>query len=228
MGIDTKDRVTRRAFTLIELVVVIAIISLLAALLLPSLRIAVESARRKTCASNIRELGLNIVNYSNDYDGLMPGNGLDNKVSNPSWGDMIFYSYAGGWTNLGLLYASGSSTENYDRMDYIPNGELYFCPSAQDEDRRWEDYEPWPNDKKKSWGSYIFPSYSYNLRADNLAGSWQGQTRKFEKYDNLPPDEVLLSDDFSDLNVAHTDPRGFNTMRPDGSVRFVIADETIV
>jgi len=214
-------------FTLIELLVVIAIIAILGAFLLPSLRSTIESARRTKCSSNMRQIGVSIIVYSQDYDGVIPGNRMDNNVCNPSWGNMVFYSYEGGWTNLGLLYASGSSTDNYDRMDYIPNGELYFCPSAQDENQQLNAYEPWPTKKQESWGSYIFPSYCYNLRANNLSGSWQGQTRKYEKYDDLPPDEVLLSDHFIDLTIAHNDPRGFNTMRPGGSVRFVVADETI-
>jgi prepilin-type N-terminal cleavage/methylation domain-containing protein/prepilin-type processing-associated H-X9-DG protein len=59
----------RRAFTLIELVVVIAIIALLAAILFPVFSQAREKARQAACLSNMKQLGLAISLYQQDYDG---------------------------------------------------------------------------------------------------------------------------------------------------------------
>jgi len=61
-----------RGFTLIELLVVVAIISVLITLLVPVLRHAREAARAAVCASNLRQLGIGIVNYTNDNDGFLP------------------------------------------------------------------------------------------------------------------------------------------------------------
>jgi prepilin-type N-terminal cleavage/methylation domain-containing protein len=62
----------RRAFTLIELLVVIAIIAILAAILFPVFGQAKESAKRTTCLSNMRQLGVGLMLYNGDHDDLMP------------------------------------------------------------------------------------------------------------------------------------------------------------
>lgn len=64
--------IRKKGFTLIELLVVIAIISILAAMLLPSLSRAREQARRTACKSNLKQLGLALLMYANDYTGVFP------------------------------------------------------------------------------------------------------------------------------------------------------------
>jgi prepilin-type N-terminal cleavage/methylation domain-containing protein len=60
------------AFTLIELLVVIAIIAMLAAILFPVFGRARENARRSSCQSNLKQIGLGIMQYTQDYDERLP------------------------------------------------------------------------------------------------------------------------------------------------------------
>jgi len=62
----------RAAFTLVELLVVIAIIGILVGLLLPGIQAARESSRRTNCSSNIRQLGLGILNFAEAHRGHLP------------------------------------------------------------------------------------------------------------------------------------------------------------
>ena len=80
---------SRSGFTLIELLVVIAIIAILAAILFPVFAQAREKARAITCISNVRNLGLAVAQYEQDFDETCP-NGLNPYGGGQGWGGQVY------------------------------------------------------------------------------------------------------------------------------------------
>ncbi len=76
-----------KGFTLIELLVVIAIIAILAAILFPVFARARENARRSSCTSNLKQIGLGVLQYVQDFDESMPGHNM--AVQHQLWMDVI-------------------------------------------------------------------------------------------------------------------------------------------
>jgi prepilin-type N-terminal cleavage/methylation domain-containing protein/prepilin-type processing-associated H-X9-DG protein len=76
------SRVRRGGFTLIELLVVIAIIAILAAILFPVFAQARAKARQTACLSNMKQIGLGLMMYTQDYDEMMPGYRFDLAAAN--------------------------------------------------------------------------------------------------------------------------------------------------
>jgi prepilin-type N-terminal cleavage/methylation domain-containing protein/prepilin-type processing-associated H-X9-DG protein len=75
----------RLGFTLIELLVVIAIIAILAAILFPVFAKAREKARQVSCASNLKQIGLAITQYTQDNDEILPPGEYDDASGTQSW-----------------------------------------------------------------------------------------------------------------------------------------------
>ncbi len=131
----TRNTPSNRGFTLIELLVVIAIIAILAAILFPVFGRARENARRTSCASNLKQLGLAFQQYIGDNDGTLPGvtDGGKGKGEGREGGWMY---YTGFPANIAGKFdpARGSL------FPYTKSVQLYVCPSDGKGQRSGDSY----------------------------------------------------------------------------------------
>jgi prepilin-type N-terminal cleavage/methylation domain-containing protein/prepilin-type processing-associated H-X9-DG protein len=127
-------------FTLLELLVVIAVISILAALLLPVLGKSKQKAWQTACSNNVRQLQLGWIMYASDYNDYLPHNscgvGAGQTLENPGWvaGNMWLNSDAGQdvditeSTNTDLLV--GNQYAPFGSIGgYVKNPAVYRCPA---------------------------------------------------------------------------------------------------
>src|SRR5688572_9902080 len=104
-----------KGFTLIELLVVIAIIALLAAILFPVFARARENARKSACLNNMKQIGVGIMQYKQDFDEFFP---------------QMYWSTAvvptGRWEPLAEGLWGG------EIMPYVKSRQIFICPSTRD------------------------------------------------------------------------------------------------
>jgi prepilin-type N-terminal cleavage/methylation domain-containing protein/prepilin-type processing-associated H-X9-DG protein len=114
--INPKNSKTKRGFTLIELLVVIAIIAILAAILFPVFARARENARRTTCVSNLKQMALGVMQYTQDNDERYPPifSRLPSGAAAPD-GQIFFDTYAF-WQQI--------------VFPYVKSHDLFFCPNT--------------------------------------------------------------------------------------------------
>ncbi len=129
---------TRRWFTLIEMLVVIAIIGILASMMLPSLRNAMDSATSIECTSQLKQVAIAITQYSNDNGGVLPSKGTTPSNTKLEYWMCPLASYIG-----------------ISRESYFMPGSLFYCPAvtptSSEYSSQYRTYGINPNVINKAW-----------------------------------------------------------------------------
>jgi hypothetical protein len=182
-----KPRRSRRAFALVELLVVIGIVALLIAILLPVLSRARAQANRVACLSNIKQLGTALLMYCNDNDEYFP---------TCAWWDegLAYRPYPEDWVH----WQANRVLDDSAIAKYVGRGEqlkrILRCP-ADSFDGRKPRVGIMPGQ-----GPYLY-SYAMNVEAGSNLRTYPGSRTKITQW-RAPARKLLLTENREDSNAA--------------------------
>ncbi len=195
----------RKGFTLIELLVVISIIALLLSIILPSLRLAKETSRSLVCKTRLKEIGLGLYFYGNNYDECFPSNDvLSGQMNNLNLGgttNVAEYMFPDRLMTMVNPYLAGLGA--LTKGGFIEDTEIFYCPTEKKEDY---DFVAREN----------YSSYSYRGTTSTwLASNWWNCYGADKTTNRM---RAMVSDHFTRDEGPHSFGRIFNLWYSDGHV----------
>lgn len=199
-----------RAFTVLELVFVLAVIAIMVTLLLPSLVWARREARRVSCTGNLKQIGVAMSMYASDHDRYVPIGQIADVFQ------LNYYFWIGltrQWTPFGLIQAG----------DYLKESpQTYYCPGIDDRpniqfNTASNPWKPGSTTATIRAGYGVRPGYDWDL----FRGRYDRAT-PMPRIDQLE-DKVIVADPLSKyvFVTVHGHRRGVNGLFMDGHVTYV-------
>jgi len=145
-SVQKKYNAFFHGFTLIEMLVVIAIISILASMLVPSLQSAREAAYGIYCANNLKQIGTGAYSYTNDYNGYVPH-------AMQKWNNEV--GYMNNWIIQLWPYLGNDNYSNF----FSGSESVFICKGADETENKEYDY----NGKTVAITSYAWNAYCGEL-----------------------------------------------------------------
>lgn len=186
----------RHGFSLIDLLVSIAVITVLIGLLMPSVAQVREAARRVICASNVRQHGLGIAMYADDFHGFLPYSKYSSVARSssqqyqPELTTMLRSEEdPGTWDGLGVMFI----------QEYIDAPGVFYCPSHH--------------------GQHYFADYAQQWAGavGRIEGNYQYRGTTALRYDDMPSGHAMITDALrSQIDYSHR--VGSNVLRSDFAV----------
>jgi len=243
---------TRRAFTLVELLVVIGIIALLIAVLLPSLIKSRKQAQSVACMSNMRQIGLALVMFQQEHQGYLPKAWYNSRpFTKPVASDVDVNLESGsGGNDWGYRYPMLGF--DYVLVKYIKgNREVFRCPSDIDGPIRGDVFDAIANQPDDPKSDNIPASYRLNMsnypnkawdtirtsqlskrssQAIEIVEGTKGQTQGFAPWHHVATWETgsngRVSPNFKGNVAWDRHPNGSNYVFADGHVEHLKFEDT--
>jgi len=231
-GLSRRSFWSPSAFTLIELLIVIAIIAVLLSILVPALQKAKEHAKRVACVAHLNACGKAFVDYSMENKGKSPRCSTDVSMGTGSyalWLRPRSDDRYKGFVGHGILGNTG----------YITNPEIFYCPSNTNETLKYGMQSPswfaqgkgggWPDgeipDDVPAGQIWVQSTYQYRSLFDGERPASESKPGwRAPNFDHDNEEIALMSDVYSDpergVNYHHIE--GYNVVYVDGHASFVM------
>jgi len=128
-------RKNKKGFTLIELLVVIAIIAILASLILPAIEKARAKAKATSCMNNLRQIGLSLLIYAQDWGGYFPYHDFDDSTR---WAGRSHLGHFSTVANVSLALLTGNiypDQPGFETTQYVTDYRIFCCPGSRFADK---------------------------------------------------------------------------------------------